>query len=141
MTTNHHLHGDGSLTMNPQILIDGVEHGARGCILLLDNRRMAAISGLQTAQYGAEFAIWDSVRVDYVRWVAAIKGVQALDGGRTPEALRAALDQAIGYPGLTLVHVPVYYGPDELSSLGAFGRWNVGSWCADTQALRHRLGL
>ena len=39
--------GDGSFTMNPQILIDGGEHGARGCILLLDNGRMAAISGLQ----------------------------------------------------------------------------------------------
>ena len=25
--------GDGSFTMNPQILIDGAEHGARGCIL------------------------------------------------------------------------------------------------------------
>src|SRR5208282_4258888 len=34
------LNGDGSFTMNPQILIDGVQHGARGCILLLDNRRM-----------------------------------------------------------------------------------------------------
>ena len=26
--------GDGSFTMNPQILIDGVQHGATGCILL-----------------------------------------------------------------------------------------------------------
>ena len=43
------LTGDGSFTMNPQILIDGVEHGARGCILIFDNRRMAAISGLQMA--------------------------------------------------------------------------------------------
>ena len=40
------LSGDGSFVMNPQVLIDGVEHGATGCILLLDNRRMAAISGL-----------------------------------------------------------------------------------------------
>ena len=51
--------GDGSFTMNPQILIDGVEHGARGCILLLDNRRMAAISGLQYAQYNKEHATSD----------------------------------------------------------------------------------
>ncbi len=43
------LTGDGSFTMNPQILIDGVEHGARGCILLLDNGRMGAITGLQQA--------------------------------------------------------------------------------------------
>ena len=34
------ISGDGSFTMNPQILIDGVEHGAQGCLLLLDNRRI-----------------------------------------------------------------------------------------------------
>ena len=45
--------GDGAFFMNPQVLVDGVQHGARGTILLLDNRRMAAISGLQEAQYGA----------------------------------------------------------------------------------------
>ena len=38
--------------MNPQILIDGIQHGVHGTILLLDNRRMAAISQLQEAQYG-----------------------------------------------------------------------------------------
>jgi 3D-(3,5/4)-trihydroxycyclohexane-1,2-dione acylhydrolase (decyclizing) len=133
--------GDGSFTMNPQILIDGVEHGARGCILLLDNRRMAAISGLQMAQYGAEFATGDHVNVDYAAWARSIRGVQGLDGGRSPEALRAALDQAKAYPGLTLIHAPVYYGPDELGGLGAFGRWNVGNWCEETQALKHRIGL
>ena len=70
--------GDGSFTMNPQILIDGVEHGARGCILVFDNRRMAAISGLQSAQYGFDFATHDSVEVDYYAWARAIKGVNAL---------------------------------------------------------------
>ena len=45
--------GDGSFMMNPQILIDGVEHGVRGMIVIFDNRRMAAITGLQMAQYGA----------------------------------------------------------------------------------------
>ena len=44
--------GDGSFMMNPQILIDGVEHGVRGMIVIFDNRRMAAITGLQVAQYG-----------------------------------------------------------------------------------------
>ncbi len=39
--------GDGSFTMNPQVLIDGVAHGAQGCIVVLDNRRMGAISTLQ----------------------------------------------------------------------------------------------
>ena len=44
--------GDGSFTMNPQVLIDGVAHGAQGCIVLLDNRRMGAISTLQRDHYG-----------------------------------------------------------------------------------------
>ena len=135
------LTGDGSFTMNPQILIDGVEHGARGCILLLDNRRMGAISGLQLDQYGIDFATSDAVQVDYVAWARAIRGVQGLDGGRSPDTLRLALEQARTYAGLSVVHVPVYFGPDELGGLGVFGRWNVGNWCAETQALRHRIGL
>jgi len=135
------LTGDGSLMMNPQILIDGVCHGARGCILLLDNRRMAAISALQEAQYGEAYATSDSVEVDYVRLAGAVRGVLAMEGGRSPEALRAALDRARSHDGLSLVHVPVYYGPDPLGGLGAFGRWNVGSWCRDTQGLRHKIGL
>jgi len=133
--------GDGSFTMNPQILIDGVEHGARGCILLLDNRRMAAIAALQEAQYGAAYATSDSVAVDYKGWAGSIKGVLALDGGRSIEALKDALDKAKGHPGISLIHLPVYYGPDPLGGLGAFGRWNVGNWVEDTQALRHKIGL
>jgi 3D-(3,5/4)-trihydroxycyclohexane-1,2-dione acylhydrolase (decyclizing) len=135
------LTGDGSFTMNPQILIDGIEHGARGCILLLDNRRMGAISGLQLAQYGTDYATNDTVAVDYVAWARAIEGVQALDGGHSPASLLAALDRARAYQGLSLIHVPVYFGPDELGGLGVFGRWNVGNWCAETQALRHKIGL
>ena len=135
------LTGDGSFTMNPQILIDGVEHGARGCILLLDNRRMGAISSLQEAQYGADHATSDSVAVDYVAWARAVRGVAAFDGGRSVESLLAALEKARAHEGISLIHVPVYYGPDPLGGLGAFGRWNVGSWVRDTQALRHDIGL
>ena len=135
------LTGDGSFTMSPQILIDGVEHGARGCVLVLDNRRMAAISGLQLAQYGVDCATNDSVAVDYVAWARAIEGVRALDGGRTPESLLAALNEAKAYAGLSLIHVPVYFGSDELGGMGVFGRWNVGNWCAETQSLRHEIGL
>lgn len=133
--------GDGSFTMNPQILIDGVEHGARACILLLDNRRMAAISALQVAQYGRDHATSDSVEVDYLSWARSIKGVAAFDGGRSEATLLDALDRAFAHPGLSLVSVPVYYGPHPLGGLGAFGRWNVGNWVADTQSLRHRIGL
>jgi len=135
------LSGDGSFTMNPQILIDGQQHGARGCVVVLDNRRMGAISGLQDAQYGAVYATNDSVEVDYVAWGRAIKGLLALDGGRSVATLTEALDRAKAHDGLSLIHVPVYWGPDPLGGMGAFGRWNVGNWCEETQALRHKIGL
>jgi 3D-(3,5/4)-trihydroxycyclohexane-1,2-dione acylhydrolase (decyclizing) len=135
------LTGDGSFTMSPQILIDGAEHGAKGCILLLDNGRMGAISGLQHDQYGVDFATRNRVHVDYLTWARAIPGVLALDGGRTPDSLRAALEQAGKHAGLSLVHVPVYFGPDELGGMGVYGRWNVGNWSDEVQGLRHEIGL
>lgn len=135
------LSGDGSFTMNPQILIDGVCHGVTGCILLLDNRRMGAISALQEAQYAKMFATSDKVEVDYVSLAGSVKGVKAMEGGRTMESLRKALDEAHKHRGLSLIHVPVYYGPDPMGGLGAFGRWNVGNWVEETQRLRHEIGL
>ncbi len=135
------LTGDGSFTMNPQILIDGAEHGARGCILLLDNGRMGAITGLQNDQYGQGFATWNMVHVDYLAWARAVPGLLALDGGRTPESLAAALTEAGKHAGLTLIHVPVYFGSDPLGGMGVYGRWNVGNWCDDVQKMRHEIGL
>jgi 3D-(3,5/4)-trihydroxycyclohexane-1,2-dione acylhydrolase (decyclizing) len=135
------LTGDGSFTMNPQILIDGAEHGARGCILLLDNGRMGAITGLQEAQYGTGFATWNRLQVDYLAWARAVPGLLGLDGGRTPESLKAALEQSGNHTGLTLIHVPVYFGPNPLGGMGVYGRWNVGNWCEDVQRLRHKIGL
>jgi 3D-(3,5/4)-trihydroxycyclohexane-1,2-dione acylhydrolase (decyclizing) len=126
--------GDGSFMMNPQILIDGVEHGVKGMIVLFDNRRMAAITGLQKAQYNAEFATNDSVAVDYVQLASSIRGVKAVWGGTTAEALRGALEEAREHDGLSLVHVPVYAGDDPLGGMGAYGSWNVGNWVADVQA-------
>jgi 3D-(3,5/4)-trihydroxycyclohexane-1,2-dione acylhydrolase (decyclizing) len=126
--------GDGSFMMNPQILIDGVEHGARGMIVLFDNRRMAAITGLQKAQYNAEFATNDKVAVDYVQLASAVKGVKAVWGGTTAGALRGALEEAREHDGLSLVHVPVYAGDDPVGGMGAYGSWNVGNWVADVQA-------
>jgi 3D-(3,5/4)-trihydroxycyclohexane-1,2-dione acylhydrolase (decyclizing) len=133
--------GDGSFVMNPQILIDGAAHGVTGCILLLDNRSMAAISGLQQAQYEHVYATFDHVVVDYKAWAAAIRGVAAFDGGAAPQSLQAALDKAYAHKGLSLIHVPVYAGDDPLGNMGVFGRWNVGNWCEETQALRHDIGL
>ncbi len=125
--------GDGSFMMNPQILIDGVEHGVHATIVLFDNRRMAAISQLQVAQYGHDYRTRDAVTVDYVQMASAVTGVKALWGGVDAAALRKALDEARAHPALSLVHVPVYYGPDPLGGMGAYGSWNVGNWCAGVQ--------
>ena len=126
--------GDGSFIMNPQVLIDAVEHGVRGMIVVFDNRRMAAITGLQQAQYNAEFRTNDGVAVDYVQLAAAVRGVRALHGGHDAASLRQALAEARAHEGLSLVHVPVYAGADERAGLGAWGQWNVGNWCEDVQA-------
>jgi 3D-(3,5/4)-trihydroxycyclohexane-1,2-dione acylhydrolase (decyclizing) len=135
------LTGDGSFTMNPQILVDGAQHGAHGCILLLDNGRMGAITGLQIDQYGFGFATWNTLKVDYLAWARAVPGILALDGGRTVESFQSALAQAGNYSGLSLIHVPVYYGADPMGGMGVYGRWNVGNWSEEVQALRHEIGL
>jgi 3D-(3,5/4)-trihydroxycyclohexane-1,2-dione acylhydrolase (decyclizing) len=125
--------GDGSFMMNPQILLDGVEHGVRGTIVIFDNRRMAAITGLQVAQYGHEFRTNDRVAVDYVRLAGAVDGVRAVHGGWSAAELRRALESAHAHAGLSVVHVPVYCGPHDMGGLGAWGEWNVGNWCDDVQ--------
>lgn len=126
--------GDGSFMMNPQILIDGVEHGVKGMIVLFDNRRMAAITGLQLAQYANEFRTSDGVRVDYVQLASAVEGVKAVFAGYDAEGLKAALAQARAHDGLSLVHAPVYAGDDPRGGMGAYGSWNVGNWVDDVQA-------
>ncbi len=133
--------GDGSFAMSPQILIDGAEHGANGCILMLDNRRMGAITGLQLAQYGEQHATHTEIPVDFAGWGRSVQNVLALEGGHSIETLVSALDQARAHRGLSLIHVPVYFGENELGGMGVYGRWNVGNWVADTQALRHQIGL
>ena len=97
--------------MNPQVLISAVEHGAKGMIVIFDNRRMAAISSLQQAQYGVDFRTNDGVAVDYVAARrAAFPACKALSGGDTLDSLRAALKEAHAHDGLSVVHVPVYAG-------------------------------
>lgn len=133
--------GDGSFMMNPQILIDAVQYQLHGMIIIFDNRKMAAISSLQRAQYGQVFATDDGVEVDYVALASAVKGVKAFFGGYDRDSLESALADAYAQPGLAVVHVHVYSGDDERGGLGAYGDWNVGNWCAAVQQERHRLGL
>lgn len=126
--------GDGSFMMNPQVLIDGAEHGVKGMIVLFDNRRMAAISGLQHAQYGREFRTNDSVAVDYGQLASSVNGIKSVFAGYDSDSLQIALNEASAYDGLSLVHVPVYAGDDPLGGMGAYGSWNVGNWVEDVQA-------
>ncbi|MDP2119733.1 MAG: thiamine pyrophosphate-dependent enzyme [Hoeflea sp.] len=133
--------GDGSFMMNPQVLIDAVEHGVHATVLLFDNRRMAAISSLQEAQYGRVYRTSDSVAVDYVAMAASVSGIKALFGGTSRESLTQALEQARAHHGLSLIHVPVYYGDDPTGGMGVYGRWNVGNWCDDVQKIYERTAI
>ena len=91
--------GDGSFMMCPQVLIDGVEHGARGTILLFDNRRMAAISSLQEAQFGGDYRT-SGFRCGRLRRVGSERtGIKALSGGDSQESLRKSLEEAYAIPG------------------------------------------
>lgn len=127
--------GDGSFMMNPQILIDAVAHRVRGTIVLFDNRRMGAISSLQTAQYGPDFGTSDGVAVDYAALANAVAGVKGVFGGTTQAELEQALDAAFAHEGLSLVHVPVFWGEDRRAGMGAYGRWNVGPWVHEVEKL------
>lgn len=133
--------GDGSFLMNPQILTDAAQYHLKGMIIIFDNRRMAAISGLQQAQYGNDFATHDNVVVDYKQLAESFKGVKGYFGGYTLESLKKSLKEAAKFEGLSVVHVPVYYGNNELGSLGVFGSWNVGNWCERVQKEKHQIGL
>jgi 3D-(3,5/4)-trihydroxycyclohexane-1,2-dione acylhydrolase (decyclizing) len=133
--------GDGSFMMCPQILLDGSSRGLKGMIVVFDNRRMAAISSLQRAQYGTEFRTDDEVAVNYSALAASFEGVRGFEGGTARETFEAALEAAYAHKGLSLVHVPVYSGPDERGGLGAYGDWNVGPWCERVQREKHDLGM
>jgi len=127
--------------MNPQILIDAVELGVNGMVVIFDNRRMSAITGLQEAQYGAGFKTNDSVEIDYVSMANAVKGVRAFFGGESSSGLKSALEKAYKHQGLSVIHVPVYYGDNPLGGMGAYGSWNVGNWCEYVQEKYHTQNL
>lgn len=132
--------GDGSFLMSPQVLVDAAVHKARGMIVIFDNRRMAAISSLQMDQYGNDFATSDALSIDFVRLATSVEGVQAYFASFDEEGLRSALQSAYKHPGLSIVHVPVYWG-DKHGGMGVYGRWNVGPWCEAVQHMYHGQAL
>jgi 3D-(3,5/4)-trihydroxycyclohexane-1,2-dione acylhydrolase (decyclizing) len=127
--------GDGSFIMNPQILVDAVVHGVRGMVVIFDNRRMGAISSLQSAQYGADFGTNDRVAIDFAAMANSVSGVKGIFGGYSTDELRGALEAAHAHDGLSVVHVPVFWGEEEAAGMGAYGRWNVGPWVAEVERL------
>ena len=125
--------GDGSFMINPQVLIDAVHVKLKGMIVIFDNRRMSAITGLQHAQYDKDFKTNDNVEVDYAKMAESVKGVKGFFGGYSIKELQKILKEAFNFNGLSVIHVPVYSGTDELGGMGAYGSWNVGNWCEDVQ--------
>ena len=125
--------GDGSFMMNPQVLIDAVNFKLNGMVLIFDNRRMAAITGLQYAQYNNEFKTNDSVEVDYVSMANSVKGVKGFFGGYSVSELKLTLEKAYKHKGLSIIHIPVYSGNHKAAGMGAYGSWNVGNWCKEVQ--------
>ena len=92
-------------------------------------------------QYGADYRTSDSAHIDYLTLAESVEGVKGISGGTNPDSLRQALAEAYAYPGLSLIHVPVYAGNHELAGLGVYGAWNVGNWCEEVQKEHHRIGL
>ncbi|MGE0241966.1 MAG: thiamine pyrophosphate-dependent enzyme, partial [Parvibaculaceae bacterium] len=127
--------GDGSFVMNPQILVDAAVHKLKAMVVVFDNRRMGAISSLQDAQFGKDFGTNDDVAVDFVAMANAVAGVKGFHGGRTVAELRQALQAAHAHDGLSVVHVPVYWGDAAIGGMGSYGRWNVGPWVAEVERL------
>ncbi len=127
--------GDGSFMMNPQILIDATAHNVHGMIVVFDNRRMGAISSLQSAQYGRDFGTNDNVVVDFAAMANSVSGVKGFFGGYSIRSLNEALDAASAHAGLSVVHVPVHWGEEPESGMGSYGRWNVGPWVPDVERL------
>jgi 3D-(3,5/4)-trihydroxycyclohexane-1,2-dione acylhydrolase (decyclizing) len=127
--------GDGSFIMNPQILIDAVVHNVCGMLVIFDNRRMGAISSLQQAQFHNDFRTNDHVAVDFVAMANAVAGVKGVFAGHSVAELEQALEQAYAHKGLSVVHVPVYWGEDPSAGMGSYGRWNVGPWVQSVERL------
>ncbi|MGH7101369.1 MAG: thiamine pyrophosphate-dependent enzyme [Acetobacteraceae bacterium] len=127
--------GDGSFMMNPQILVDAAVHRVHAMAVIFDNRRMGAISSLQSAQFGNPFGTNDEIAVDFVTMANSVAGVRGFHGGHSREELRLALRAACQHHGLSVVHVPVYWGGEPAGGMGTYGRWNVGPWVPEVEKL------
>lgn len=135
------LCGDGSLMMYPQILLDGVEHGARGVIVVVDNASQGAIASLQLEQYGSIFATTRRTKVDFTEFSAVVPGLRTAGPVFTSSDLQKAVKEGCSEDALMVIHVPVTTwakGDASKGSVGSFGRWNVGPWCTEVRETARR---
>lgn len=81
----------------------------------------------------SHFMISDTTRGAAMRARAkVIRAAGGIDAAISTGRITKVIDMTLS-EGLSVVHVPVYCGPDELGGLGAWGQWNVGNWCEDVQ--------
>lgn len=129
--------GDGSFLMQAQAIRDMVKHGSNCTVVVLDNQAMGAIAALQWAQQYEAFATADPADVPAVDFVkmAESMGCVGFRAGASLESLRECLEQARRHRGPAVVDVKVAFGRHKYAALGAFGRWNVGPWSREVEAI------
>jgi 3D-(3,5/4)-trihydroxycyclohexane-1,2-dione acylhydrolase (decyclizing) len=134
--------GDGSFLMQAQAIRDMAKHGARCTVVVLDNQAMSAIAGLQWAQNYQGFATSDPpglAAVDFAA-LAECMGAAGFRAAADLDSVVDCLDGARRHNGPAVVDVKVAFGPEKYTTLGAFGRWNVGPWSEAVEAIWEGIG-
>jgi 3D-(3,5/4)-trihydroxycyclohexane-1,2-dione acylhydrolase (decyclizing) len=129
--------GDGSFLLQAQAIRDMVKHGSRCTVVVLDNQAMGAITSLQWAQNYHAFATFDPPSLAPVDFAAMAEsmGCPGFRCGPDLDALADCLARAREVAGPAVVDVKVAFGRDHYVALDAFGRWNVGPWSEEVEAI------
>jgi len=81
---------------NPQILIDAVDTGVRGMLVIFDNRRMAAISSLPDRAISASSSgPTTALPSHYAKMASAVAGVKAIHADGPVAELQDALERVM----------------------------------------------
>ncbi len=136
--------GDGSFTKNPQSWLDGVEHGVRGCVVLFDNRRMAAISGASSnAQYGRTYKTSDAVESELCPRMAGsvTRGAPPSTAVRRPNLIGRRWKKPAAHEGISVGARTGLLGDDSSAVWAYSGTWNVGTGASACRRsiITHRL--
>jgi len=129
--------GDGSFLMQAQAIRDMVKHRSNCTVAVLDNQAMGAITTLQWAQQYEGFATRDpgaTPMVDFKK-MAESMGCAGFTPGPSVDSLMEGLDRARKHQGPAVVDIKVTISHEKYAALGAFGRWNVGPWSPEVEAI------